>query len=120
MPFSPQGGNGTVLAPSDVVAGSANFEDRENQIRAQRSGFDLERRSRGVSARWLLMQSIKKPSQAMRSLRRRWQTQPILRTGNISYIIPFRCNSIFPFPILLRARSLLYLLGVLFESGKNN
>lgn len=27
MPFSPQGGNGTVLAPSDVVAGSANFED---------------------------------------------------------------------------------------------
>ena len=28
MPFSPQGGNGTVLAPSDVVAVSANFEDR--------------------------------------------------------------------------------------------
>ena len=28
MQFSPQGGNGTVLAPSDVVAGSANFEDR--------------------------------------------------------------------------------------------
>ena len=27
MPFSPQGGNGTVLAPSDVVAVSANFED---------------------------------------------------------------------------------------------
>ena len=26
--FSPQGGNGTVLAPSDVVAVSANFEDR--------------------------------------------------------------------------------------------
>ena len=64
-----------------MMAGSANFEDRENQIEAQRSGFDLERRSRGVSARWLLMQSIKKPSQAMRSLRRRWQCQPILRTG---------------------------------------
>ena len=64
-----------------TMAGSANFEDRENQIRAQLSGFDLERRSRGVSARWLLMQSIKKPSQAMRSLRRRWQGQPILRTG---------------------------------------
>ena len=28
MPFSPQGGNGTVLAPSDVVAVSAHFEDR--------------------------------------------------------------------------------------------
>ena len=28
MPFSPQGGNGTVLVSSDVVAGSANFEDR--------------------------------------------------------------------------------------------
>ena len=31
----------------------------KNQIEAQRSGFDLERRSSGVSARWLLMQSIK-------------------------------------------------------------
>ena len=61
-----------------------SLEDRENQIRAQRSGFDLERRSRGVSARWLLMQSIKKPSQAMRSLRRRWQCQPILRTRKIN------------------------------------
>ena len=31
----------------------------KNQIEAQRSGFDLERRSSGVSARWLLMQRIK-------------------------------------------------------------
>lgn len=28
MPFSPQGGNGTVLAPFDVVEHPANFEDR--------------------------------------------------------------------------------------------
>lgn len=32
---------------------------RKNQIRAQRSWFDLERRSSGVSARRLLKQSIK-------------------------------------------------------------
>ena len=32
---------------------------RKNQIGAQRSGFDLERRSSGVSARRLLKQSIK-------------------------------------------------------------
>ena len=65
----------------DDVAGSANFEDttKPNQSPAA-GGFDSERRSSGVSARWLLMQSIKKPSQAIQSLRRRWQGQPILRT----------------------------------------
>ena len=31
MQFSPQGGNGTVFAPSDTVAGSANFEDMNLQ-----------------------------------------------------------------------------------------
>ena len=52
MQFSPQGGNGTVLAPSDVVAVSANFEDTaKNQIEAQRSGFDLERRSKGAQTK---------------------------------------------------------------------
>lgn len=63
------------------MAGSANFEDttKPNQSPAA-GGFDSERRSSGVSARWLLMQSIKKPSQAIQSLRRRWQGQPILRT----------------------------------------
>ena len=33
------------------LAGAANFEDGENQIEAQRSGFDLERRSDGMSER---------------------------------------------------------------------
>ena len=53
------------------MAGSANFEDttKPNQSPAA-GGFDSERRSSGVSARWLLMQSIKKPSQAIQSLRR--------------------------------------------------
>ena len=43
------------------MAGSANFEDttKPNQSPAA-GGFDSERRSSGVSARWLLMQSIKK------------------------------------------------------------
>lgn len=42
------------------MAGSANFEDttKPNQSPAA-GGFDSERRSSGVSARWLLMQSIK-------------------------------------------------------------
>ena len=64
------------------MAGSANFGDttKPNQSPAA-GGFDSERRSSGVSARWLLMQSIKKPSQAIQSLRRRWNTRPILRTG---------------------------------------
>lgn len=66
------------------MAGSANSEDttKPNQSPAA-GGFDSERRSSGVSARWLLMQSIKKPSQAIQSLRRRWQGQPILRTARI-------------------------------------
>ena len=61
------------------MAGSANFEDttKPNQSPAA-GGFDSERRSSGVSARWLLMQSIKKPSQAIQSLRRRWKSTTIL------------------------------------------
>ena len=42
------------------MAGAANFEDttKPNQSPAA-GGFDSGRRSSGVSARWLLMQSIK-------------------------------------------------------------
>lgn len=54
--------------------GQPILRTQQNRIKAQPAagGFDSERRSSGVSARWLLMQSIKKPSQAIQSLRRRW------------------------------------------------
>ena len=60
----------------------------KTDLKPSASGFKSERRSSGMSARWLMMQSIKKSSQAICSLRRGGSGR---RIRTLTYGVRVRC-----------------------------